>query len=90
MTPPTSFADPVTIPDQDSAAVKDTAHIILAFIEGSPVGYLAAIHAATIVMTSMAIEQPDSPAALEELLEDIRAEGRAMIEVVASGMAHDA
>lgn len=84
------MADPVPNADPDTTDVKEMAHFILAFIEGHPVGYLAAIHAATIVMTSMALEQPSPTVTLDVLLDEVRAEARAMIEVVSSGMVHDA
>lgn len=76
--------------DPETAAVKEMAHFILAFIEGHSVGYLAAIHAATIVITSMAMEDPEPIKTLEDLLADIRGEAHAMIQLIAERRVHDA
>ncbi|WP_411836728.1 hypothetical protein [Paracoccus sp. ME4] len=82
--------DAVPAMDAETVAVRDMAHFILAFIEGHSSGYLACIHAATIVLTSMSVEQADPTATLDELLAEMRAEGLAMIEVMSSGAVHDA
>lgn len=47
------MTDPVTIPDQDTDAVKKMADFILAFVEGSPVGYTVAASRKDLAVRAM-------------------------------------
>lgn len=76
--------------DLETEQIKRLAHEILRRIEGRPVGYVAAIHAATVAITSMAIEQSDPITFLDGIIADMRAEAVAMIGLIHGREVHDA
>lgn len=71
--------------DDFEREVRMFAGEIVSRAENDPVARLGIMHAATMLITAMAIEEDDPAATIEALVGDIHTEATAMIDIVRSG-----
>lgn len=67
---------------------RDVRELAVAMIERAaddPVARLGIMHAATQLITAMAIEAPDAAKMIDDLVGDIHAEATAMVELILAG-----